>query len=241
MREIEIYPDAEQLTQAAAEQFTALAQTAINERGRFTVALSGGSTPRALFQLLATDSFTARIDWSSVQVFWGDERGVPPEHPDSNYRMASETLLDYVPVPESNVHRMQGELDPTRAANAYSEILRQTFEESPPVFDLILLGMGDDGHTASLFPGTAAVYERNRWVVGHFVGRLQTWRITLTPVVINAARTVLFLVSGANKAERLKQVLEGAFQPHVLPAQIVQPRKSRLLWLVDKAAAAKLK
>jgi len=182
-----------------------------------------------------------------VHVFWGDERCVPPDNPQSNYQMARETLLDEVPISVSNIHRIRGEEDPEKAAVAYEKELRTFFgvdarDGSPRLgFDLILLGMGDNGHTASLFPGSPAVNEKERWVMAQYVEVVSMWRITLTPVVSNAAKNVLFIVSGAEKAERLRDVLEGPFQPEVLPAQIVRPASGRLLWFVDRTAAARLR
>ena len=245
---VEVYPDARQLAHAVADHFVLLSSEAIASHGRFAVVLAGGSTPKAAYALLATEEYATRVDWSRVYIFWGDERCVPPDHVDSNYRMAREVLLDHVPIPESNVHRMRGELEPGQAAGEYEAALRTFFfprsgdrkaegETLVPSFDLILLGMGDDGHTASLFPGTAAIHEQTRWVVAHRVEKLDTWRITLTPVIINAAANVTFAVSGAGKAERLRQVLNGPRQPDVLPAQIVNPDGGRVLWLVDQAAA----
>jgi len=244
---IDVFPDREKLIQAAAEHVVRLASESITEKGRFTVALSGGSTPRPLYTLLATDRYSQRIDWQEVHVFWGDERCVPSDSSQSNYQMVRETLLDAVPIPASNVHRIHGEEDPEDAAAAYEKELRAFFgvnstDGSPRSgFDLILLGMGDNGHTASLFPGSPAVNERQRWVIAQYVGVVSMWRITLTPVVINAAKNIIFIVSGAEKAEPLHSVLEGFFQPEVLPAQIIRPARGRLLWLVDKAAAGRLK
>jgi 6-phosphogluconolactonase len=248
MTDVQTYPDAENLTRAAAEHFLTLAGAAIAARGRFAVAFSGGSTPRATYALLATPELAAQVDWSCVHVFWGDERCVPPDHPDSNYRMAREALLDHVPIPAQNVHRIRGEVEPEEAAAEYERTLRTFFspvpeerraepEQSAPHFDLVLLGMGGDGHAASLFPGSAALHERMRWVVAYYVDKLQAWRVTLTPVAINAAAQVTFIVSGVGKAKRLQQVLVGPYQPDVLPAQIVRPDGGRLLWLVDAAAA----
>jgi 6-phosphogluconolactonase len=245
MVEIKTYPDASSLARAAAEQWVALAQAGIADHGRFSVALSGGSTPRTLYALLATKEFAARVEWSHVHVFWGDERCVPPDHLESNYRMARETLLDHVPVPPSNVHRIPSEQAPERAAAAYERTLRALFVghagryPTPlPCFDLVLLGMGDDGHTASLFPGSAALYEQTRWVAANYVDKLGAWRVTLTPIAINAAAHVTFLVSGAGKAERLREVLSGPYQLDVLPAQIIRPTSGGLVWLVDAAAVA---
>ena len=236
MNEFRVYPDAASLARAAAEHCVTLAAEAIAARGRFAVALSGGSTPCATYALLATEEFDARVDWSRVHVFWGDERCVPPDHPDSNYRMARQALLDKTSIPTENVHRIRGELPPDQAATAYQAELEAVLGAGGR-FDLISLGMGEDGHTASLFPGTAALHEQTRWVVAHYVGKLSVWRVTLTPVAINAAAHVTFLVSGAGKAERLREVLDGPHQPDVLPAQIVRPTDGRLLWLADAAAA----
>jgi len=240
MAEIRTSSEAASLARAAAEHFFTLATAAIAARGQFVVALSGGSTPRVTYVLLASDEFAARVDWSRVHVFWGDERCVPPDHPDSNYRMAREALLDEIPIPTENVHRIRGEWPPDQAATAYQAELEAVLGAGGR-FDLILLGMGADGHTASLFPGTAAMHEQTRWVVAHYVDKLSMWRITLTPVVINAAAHVTFIVSGAGKAERLREVLDGPHQPDVLPAQIVRPTDGRLLWLVDAAAAVHLR
>jgi len=236
VNELRVHPDAASLARAAAQHFVTLATAAIAARGQFVVALSGGSTPRATYRLLASDEFAARVDWPRVRVFWGDERCVPPDHSDSNYRMARETLLDEIPIPAENVHRIRGELPPDQAATAYQAELEAVLGAGGR-FDLILLGMGEDGHTASLFPGTVALHEQTRWVVAHYVDKLSAWRVTLTPVAINAAAHVTFLVSGAGKAERLREVLDGLHQPDVLPAQIVRPTDGRLLWLADAAAA----
>ena len=233
MKELRVHPD---LARAAAEHFVTLATAAIAARGQFVVALSGGSTPRATYTLLASDELAARVDWPRVRVLWGDERCVPPDHPESNYRMAREVLLDKIPIPAENVHHIRGELPPDQAAMAYQAELEAVLGTGGR-FDLILLGMGEDGHAASLFPGTAALHEQTRWVVAHYVDKLSAWRVTLTPVAINAAAHVTFLVSGAGKAERLREVLDGPHQPDVLPAQIIRPTDGRLLWLADAAAA----
>jgi 6-phosphogluconolactonase len=235
---LEVFPDRESLIRAAAEHIVQVAGEAIAANEKFSIALSGGSTPRPLYALLVTEPFSKRIDWFRVHVFWGDERCVPPDDPQSNYRMTKETLLDVVPIPASNIHRIRGEDEPERAASGYVQELR-TFFGDRARFDLVLLGMGDDGHTASLFPGTAAVTEHKRWVVAQYVEKLALWRITLTPVALNVARNVIFLVSGAEKADRLKQVLQGLRQPEILPAQAIQPVSGRLLWFVDQAAASK--
>ncbi len=243
---IEVYADRETLVRAEAERVIALAGDAISARGRFSLALSGGSTPRPLYALLATPAFASRLDWSRVHVFWGDERCVPPDHADSNYRMAREALLDHVPIPAANVHRIAGESPPDDAAKAYEQILRAHFGRAtgPPerTFDLALLGMGDDGHTASLFPGTPPVTEERRWVLAnHVTAARDMWRITLTPVVLNAAAVVTFLVAGASKAERLWDVLEGPTRAAPLPVQRIHPSHGALTWMIDAAAAQRLR
>lgn len=238
------------LARAAAEEFTRRADAAVRARSRFSVALSGGSTPRHLYRLLADPAqpFHDRIDWSATHVFWGDERHVPPDHPDSNYRMAREALLDLVPVPADNIHRMRGEeSDAAHAARLYEAELRGFFSESAdqPRFDLVLLGLGADAHTASLFPGSEAVRERERWVVAPWVEKLASWRITLTPAVFDRAAAVIFLVQGEDKAGALRAVLEGGPEgerdPDRYPAQVVRPKSGELLWLVDDAAANRLR
>jgi len=234
--------------EAGAAAFVTAARAAIAAHGRFVTALSGGSTPRALFQLLATERFVSAVDWSRVHVCWGDERAVPPDAEASNYRMAREALLDHVPVPAAHVHRIRGEDPPSVAADTYERTLRTLFATpvGPPRplpgarFDLVLLGMGDNGHTASLFPGLHAVREAERWVVAESVAEVGMWRITLTPVVLNAAAEVVFLVAGADKAAMLHRVLDGPVRPDALPAQVVAPHDGRLRWLVDTDAAARL-
>jgi 6-phosphogluconolactonase len=234
---IHIYSSSEELSAAAAREFAARAEDAIEERERFAVVLAGGSTPESMYGILARD-YRDRIDWSKVYVFFGDERSVPPHHEDSNLKMASEVLLDHVPV--ANVHRIQGELPPEEAAEAYEEELRKFFQtEDVPRFDLILLGIGADGHTASLFPWTAALEVHDRWVVANPVPRLGTTRITLTLPVINAARAVIFLVAGEDKAEALREILEGDADPRAYPAKLVQPPGGPK-WMVDQSAASLL-
>ena len=247
-REVHVFDDVTSLMQNAAEIAVACAVAAMRDGGRFSLALSGGSTPTSLYELLATDAFARRMDWPRVELFWGDERCVPPDDVASNYRTVREALLDRVPVDAANVHRIAGEAEPADAATSYARELRAAFAtpSGPPLtrrgsrFDLVLLGLGADGHTASLFPGTAAVHETERWVVAHHVHAVSTWRITLTPVVLNAAADVLFLVTGREKAPALRRVLEGPFQPDELPAQAIAPRSGRTRWLVDADAASGL-
>ena len=243
MPEIEIFPDAAQLAARAAEQFNALAAYSIRKRGRFVVALSGGSTPKAMNALLAT-TYTNRVDWANVFVFWSDDRCVSPEDPESNYGNARASLLINVPIPPENIHRVYGELTPEHAAQQYEEELRAFFAgKSTPRFDLILLGLGDDGHTASLFPGTPGIRENSRWAVSvkHTEPPLPLVdRVTFTPPLINAAANVTFLVTGAAKAERLRQVLRDPYSPDTLPAQVVRPKDGKLFWFLDEAVAAKI-
>ena len=230
-----VVSDADRLAHVAADWFVSLASAAIAKRGRFAVALAGGSTPRPAYALLAEQPRSQKVDWAQVEVFWGDERCVPPDHPDSNYRMVRQALLDRVSIPKQNVHRIRGELPPRKAASAYRSVLQSCLGTGGR-FDLILLGMGSDAHTASLFPGTAAVAERDRTVLAIYVEKLDVWRVTLTLPVINKARHVIFLVAGDAKAEALTRVHAG--EP--LPAAMVQPADGQLTWLVDRRAAAKL-
>jgi 6-phosphogluconolactonase len=249
MPEIEILPDSATLARRAAEQFSGLAGYAIHKRGRFVVALSGGSTPKPMNALLAAPPFGEGVDWAQVFIFWSDERCVSPDNADSNYRMARETLLSRIAIPNENIHRVHGENSSERAARVYEDELREFFRQpggssTPPRFDLILLGLGEDGHTASLFPGTPGIRENRRWAVAvkhegppaPFVDR-----VTFTPPVINAAANVVFLVAGANKAERLYQVLHEQYDPDRLPAQVVRPANGKLFWLLDEGAGAKIK
>ncbi len=241
MADVTVYPDHLSLVDGAAAFIAGLAVESIAAHGRFTIALSGGSTPRPVYARLAAVDHAERIDWGKVHVFFSDERCVPPDDAASNYRMAREALLDHVRLPSANVHRMRGEEDPALAALAYEQDLQGLFRTSAtPAFDLICLGMGDDGHTASLFPGTAALRERERWVVAQYVAVALAWRVTFTPALINAARHVAFLVEGAGKSETLRRVLDGAYQPDVLPSQLIQPISNQAHWLVDAAAAARV-
>jgi 6-phosphogluconolactonase len=238
LREVRVFADAAELMQAAAGEIVRAAGQAVAARGRFTWALAGGSTPRDLYRLLASDPFRDRLPWPAIHFFWSDERHVPPDHPESNFRMAREAMLDAVPVPPDNIHRVRAEEpDAQRAAAEHEATLRSFFDLSPdawPRFDLILLGLGKDGHTASLFPGGAAVHERERLVVAPWVEAQRAYRITLTPPVLNHARRALFLVSGEEKAGALHAVIEGEHQPDRYPAQVVE---GNCLWMVDRAAA----
>ncbi len=259
--EIVTLPDPHALAAEAARRFVALAAEAIAQRGRFTVALAGGSTPAELYRLLAQTPWREQVDWPRTLIFFGDERCAPPDHAWSNYRMAAATLLDHVPLPPGNICRMAGERPPADAARDYAAALRRAFGlagSARPRFDLVLLGLGDDGHTASLFPGTAALAERRRLVVANDPpGYVQpaVSRITLTFPALNAARAVMFLVAGAGKAEKVQAILGAAESGHPerntgrfdagveskdLPAGQVRPRQGRLIWLLDRAAASEL-
>ncbi len=246
MPEVEILPDADSLAHAAAALFLKLAVTNIQVKARFNVALSGGSTPQRLYRLLAATEFGRELDWHGIHLFWGDERCVPPGHTESNYGTIREMLLDPIAIPTENVHRIRGEIAPWDAADEYEEVLKSHLGQSVaagravPTLDLVLLGMGEDGHTASLFPHTAALDERERLVVANYLEKPNKWRVTLTAPAINAAANVIFLASGTNKAEALRLVLEGPHQPRDLPAQLVSPHPGRLLWMVDADAASLL-
>ena len=237
---IRVFDDLESLSHVAAGIVADLAKEAVHAHGRFSVALSGGSTPRRLYELLADTPFRDKIQWQSVHVFWGDERCVPADDPRSNFRMARETLLDQVPLPAGNIHAVQGNLPPAQAAADYEAELRKFFGDRKPIFDLILLGLGDNAHTASLFPHTEVLNEKERWVADVYVAELDMYRVTFTAPLINQAGQVVFLVCGADKAPALKNVLEGPYQPHEYPAQLIRPRGVHALWLVDKAAGHKL-
>ena len=238
---VEVLADAGALSERAASIVVRAAADAIRDRSSLYLALAGGSTPRGLYRLLASDPrYRHAVDWSRVEFFWGDERHVPPTHPDSNYRMAADALLDHVPVSPDHVHRIQAELgDANAVAAAYEEEVRRVIPAAStmPVLDLVLLGIGADGHTASLFPSTAALEERERLVVATHAGATPSSRITMTLPLINAARHVLFLVTGGDKAEAVRRVLDA--DPTV-PAALVQPGAGELTWLVDLEAAGNL-
>ncbi|MDB4955642.1 MAG: pgl [Myxococcales bacterium] len=240
--QIRTYEGLDDLSRAAADELTAIAKAAVAARGSCSIALSGGSTPKRLFQLLAAQGRGA-LPWDQIDLWWGDERTVPPDHPDSNYRMTREALIDPLQLSPTRVHRIPAELpDHDAAATAYERELVAALG-SPPVFDLVLLGMGPDGHTASLFPGSPALREAKRFVVANPVdspvAKGKTTRITLTAPALNAARHVRFLVAGADKADSLEQVLEGPPNPIKYPSQLIV--NGDVAWLVDRAAAARLR
>jgi 6-phosphogluconolactonase len=237
---IHVHKTAEELARAGAQLFVDESAEAMRARGRFRVALSGGSTPRRVYELLATPVFSNPIDWNRVDLFWGDERYVPADDRESNYRMTSEALLDHVPVPSANVHRVPTDISPpSAAASAYEDEIRQVFGEptSVPQFDLIYLGLGSNGHTASLFPRSPTLRESSHLVVADFVTEVNAWRISMTFPLLNQGRVVAFLIEGAPKAQVLRDVLLGPRASERLPAQLISPQ-GELLWMVDAAAAA---
>lgn len=238
-KEVHIFADLEALSRAAAERFIRLAELAIAERGCFHVALTGGSTPRRMYEYLASDRYMNHVVWPSVYIYFGDERCVPPDHPDSNFRMAHEALLRHVPIPSLQVHRMQGEQNPAEAAAAYAQLLDSQLPKSArdmPRFDLVLLGLGEDGHIASLFPGTVGLTIQDQFAVANFVEKLSTWRISLTFPVINAGTVIMMLVAGAAKADIVNRIMGEDGQAPRLPAQRIVPA-GILEWYLDGAAA----
>jgi 6-phosphogluconolactonase len=240
-----VSPTAEAVAEAAAALFSDTAKSASQARGVARIAISGGSTPKRMFTTLADPAkpYAASTPWDKIELFWVDERCVGPTEPDSNFRMTKEALLDHVPLPAARIHRMEGELDPHEASARYEADIRNTFKlegAETPTFDLVLLGMGDDGHTASLFPHTDALNEVDLIVTPNHVPQKDTWRITLTKPVINHGRQVAFLIEGAGKADILAKVLLGPYQPEVTPSQLIRPASGKLSFLLDTAAAAKL-
>ncbi len=240
---IAIYPDIDTLSQQAAQYVVRIASESIADRGRFTIALSGGTTPRKLYGLLGSEPYSSQIDWKLVHIFWGDERCVPLDNPDSNYSMAQEVLLSKIPIPALQVHRMPADQpDRDAASYAYTIEIQRTFGiNGIPGFDLIQLGMGPEGHTASLFPHQASLHEKQRLVIPVSVPKPPPDRLTFTPPLLNAARNILFLVTGSDKADALQAVLEGEYQPEEYPAQIVRPPNGEVVWMLDRAVAAKIR
>ena len=237
--------EAEEVAASAAEVFAAVAAAAVAGRGLARVAISGGNTPKAMFALLADRGkpYFAQVPWDRLQLFWVDERCVPPTHEESNYRMTNEAMLSHVPLPATQVYRMQGEVDPEVAASRYEATIRNAFRlegAEMPVFDLVLLGMGDDGHTASLFPHTGALHEMAHLAVANHVPQKDAWRITLTWPVIDRGREVAFLIEGMGKAQVIHDVFMGPYDPESQPSQLIRPASGRLTLLLDAAAASEL-
>jgi 6-phosphogluconolactonase len=241
MPNVRVFPDSAAIAMAAADLIRDIAAKRAAAGENFSLVLSGGSTPKLLYQLLAKEPYRSQIDWPRVEIYFGDERAVPPDHADSNFKMANEALLAHVPLRPEHVHRMKGEIEPNAAAIEYGRMLKARFGDGGP--DVTLLGMGDDGHTASLFPYTPAVGETHHRCVAQFVEKSTTgpsWRITLTAPFINRSTDVFAIVTGGNKAERLFEVLHGPREPQRLPIQLIQPKPGRLTWMVDGAAGARL-
>jgi 6-phosphogluconolactonase len=234
-RKIEILRDTGEVAQRAAELFVERANKAIASQGKFSVALSGGSTPKVLYQLLTQEPYVSQIEWQKVHIFWSDERCVMPEDEQSNYLMANESLLKHVSIPQTQIHRIHGEDEPQTAAEKYERELIEHFKSDVPRFDLILLGMGDDGHTASLFPGTTAIDESEKLVTAPFVEKFGAYRLTFTFKTINAAEKIVFLITGASKARTLKRVLSEPQKD--FPASLVKPASGELLFIIDEVAA----
>lgn len=237
---VHIFQDKEALAAGAADLISKIAAEAIAARGIFNIAVSGGSTPLATYRKLAVSPYRDQLDWPRIHVFWSDERCVAPSDPESNYGAVKAALLDAVPLPAANIHRMHGELEPEEAAEQFRRELTEHFRSRGfPVFDLIILGLGEDGHTASLFPRSQALIHGEVPVVENYVARLESWRLTFTFPLINMARAVAFLVAGANKSGVVKEILEGGEKQ--LPAKAIQPHSGQLTWLLDAEAAAELK
>jgi 6-phosphogluconolactonase len=235
--EIEIFPNAAALNEAAASLIVRIATEILQTRDKFSIALAGGSTPESLYELLASDEFKNKIDWSKTLVFFGDERCVAPGDAESNYRMANAALLSRVSILPENVFRLRGEIEPEKAAAEYEAIIKKNLSDGAPL-DLILLGMGDDGHTASLFPQSAALRETEKLVAANFVEKLNANRLTLTFRAINSAKNVLFLVTGAKKAKTVKKVL--AAEAIDLPAALIKPKNGNCFWFLDEEAAGQI-
>lgn len=240
---IAIYPDIDALSQAAAQYVVQVANESIVTHGRFTLALAGGNTPKKLYSLLASAPYSSQIDWALVEVFWSDERCVPADSEDSNYHLAQESLLSKVPIAASQIHRMPADKPDRDAASlAYTHEMQHVFGTNVvPRFDLIQLGMGPEAHTASLFPHQASLHEQESLVIPVTVPKPPPARLTFTPPLLNAAAHVLFLVTGADKVNALYEVLEGTYQPDEYPAQIVRPTQGEVTWMLDTAAASKLR
>lgn len=241
MGQLHIAKDSVQLSTDLAEWISNYINEVLTEKDRFTFVLSGGSTPKLLYTLLAAKPYNESIPWEKIHFFWGDERAVPFEDSRNNAKMAYDELLDKVGVKAENIHVMRTDIAAEESAAEYEKILKQYFEGEETTFDFVLLGMGDDGHTLSLFPGTSVIHEKDAWVTSFFLPAQDMYRITLTAPVINHSATVVFLAVGTGKAETLKHILEGEFEPDTYPSQVINPTKGELHWFIDEAAAADLK
>lgn len=242
---LHIYKTPEELSAAAAKWIAEQISNTLKKQDRFTIALSGGNTPKQLHKILAASPYKEQIEWNKLHIFWGDERDVPFDDERNNAKMAFDTLLNYVPVPKSQIHIMRTNISPEQSAEEYEKILHQYFDTGEASrsnsFDLVLLGMGDDGHTLSLFPGTAIVHEEKAWTKSFFLQSQNMYRISLTKSITNRSSLIAFLTTGKNKSIALEQVLEGNYNPDLYPAQVIQPTNGELHWFVDEAAAALLK
>lgn len=234
---IKIFKDRRTASKAMAENFNSIAKEAVAVRNRFTVALTGGSSPKILYEILRTAPYRQRVPWKDCYIFWSDERAVPFNDERNNARMGFEKLLNHVPVPADQIYRMNGDIAPQKSADEYEKILNRHFGEQEPSFDLILLGMGADGHTASIFPESEAVHEQNRLVTTGYNKKQETYRVTFTAPLINKARHIFFAVFGDEKAETLRRVLEGDYNPENLPAQLVTPGQGDITWFLDEKSA----
>jgi 6-phosphogluconolactonase len=238
--ELHLFKDGEALSVAAAKFVADHIAATLKTKSRYTIALAGGSTPKRLHQLLAQSPYKEQIDWSKLHIFWGDERAVPFEDSRNNAKMAYDTLLDLVPVPAGQIHVMRTDIPPEQSAAEYEKILHRYFDNTATSFDLVLLGMGDDGHTLSLFPGQPVIHEEKRWATAFFLQAQDMYRITLTQTIVNRSACVVFLTTGSAKAHALREVLKGAYNPDLYPSQVIKP-VGELHWFVDEAAAAGLK
>lgn len=238
--QLHIAENIEDLSLLLADWIVSHVAETLKTQDRYTWALSGGSTPQRLYELLASERYKDKIPWQKLHLFWGDERAVPFDDERNNGRMAYDALLKHVPVPEDQIHYMRTDIPPQESAAAYETLLHTYFDGKKTSFDLVLLGMGDDGHTLSLFPGTAVIHEKDRWATAFFLPAQDMYRITLTVPITNKAAQVVFLTAGEKKAATLEKVIEGKYQPDLFPSQIIRPEKGALHWFVDKAAAANL-
>lgn len=241
MAQLHIAKDAKQLSEDLASWLGLYIQNVLSKKDRFTFVLSGGSTPKQLYTILAASPYSESIPWEKIHFFWGDERAVPFEDSRNNAKMAYEELLDKVGVKAEHIHVMRTDISAGESADEYEKILKQYFDGQETTFDFVLLGMGDDGHTLSLFPGTPVIHEKNAWATSFFLPAQDMYRITLTAPVVNQAACVAFLAVGGGKAETLKHVLEGEYEPDVYPSQVIEPSKGELHWFIDEAAASALK
>lgn len=237
MKVIKILPDQQSWVREAAATFFHIARELLEKRGVFVVALSGGGTPKPVYREIGIAGDAKQLPWSNIHLFWGDERHVPPAHDESNFKMVKEQLLGQISIPEGNVHRVPAEMEVRMAAFSYEEVLRGFFETEQPQFDLVFLGMGEDGHTASLFPHSAGLNEEQRWFIANYSAKKEEWRLTLTKNAINAARNILVLVRGRSKAKMVAEALTGPIDNEEKPIQLISPVEGNMIWILDREAA----